>query len=819
MINPSLNMPVFVWDSRYETGIDMVDTQHRRLVEILNTLGDLYAQGARNEEIVQTLDALADYSVYHFQMEEELMARYQIDPDHLEGHKQSHASFVKQALTALDKVQENAVELTGGLLTFLTKWLIFHILGVDQRMAAEIHALEGGASHERARQIGEEAMTESSSVLLGAFNQMYENLSVRTHAYWDAAQRLQREVSERERAESELAARLHELTCLTDISAIMERRELSLVHALKDIITRIPAAWQFPVGVCLECPEGLFATHDQQESPNTPRATVPVMVDQVPYGTLTVWIRDPSIKECSCNHRLLNLLGERIGDFIERRQALDARRKLSLAVEQSPVSIVITDRNGIIEYVNNRFTTLTGYTREEALGRTPSLLKSDATPGQVYANLWSTITQGKVWEGEFLNQKKNGEQYWESANISPILGPDGEITHFLAVKQDITERKAAERALQDSNAKLSTSLAELQAHAKEMVVLNRMTDLIQTCISQEEACRVVEEAAGELFGGLGGSLAVKNSREGFLETVAHWGQGCDSEPVFSFDDCWAMRRGHPHHVEAGRTSVRCTHIVGDDTVGYLCLPLIVVGETIGLVTMAKPTLVNEDRMRNWQQLAVAFGESIKMSISNLRLRKALKEQAVHDPLTGLFNRRYLDDTLPRELYRAMRTERPLSVVLIDIDHFKRFNDTYGHKAGDLVLQAVARSMESGLRKSDLACRYGGEEFVLVFPEMDGKTACQRVDMMRDQVFRLRVDDGDKTLPPITLSAGIASTRKDYVEQEVLLRAADSALYTAKQSGRNCTVLYDPEASVVTAAPVAAAAPPKVPALNMLVHQR
>lgn len=808
MINPALNMPVFVWDSRYETGIDMVDTQHRQLVKILNTLGDLYAQGAANSDIVQTLDELADYSVYHFEMEEALMARYQIDADHLEGHKQSHASFVKQALTALDKVQENPTELTGGLLTFLTKWLIFHILGVDQRMAAEIHALEGGASHERARQIGEEAMTESSSVLLGAFNQMYENLSVRTHAYWDAAHRLQREVAERERAEQELAARLKELTCLSDISAIMERRELGLVHALEEIVLLIPSAWPFEVGVRLLCPEGMFCTHEREEGQQG--ESVQVMVDQTPYGTLEVWLRDTALEACQCNHRLLELLGERIGEFIERRQALDARRKLSLAVEQSPVSIVITDRNGIIEYVNNRFTSLTGYAREEALGRTPSMLKSDATPSNVYEVLWNTISRGKVWEGEFLNQKKNGELYWESANISPIFGPEGEITHFLAVKQDITERKAAERALQDSNTKLSSSLAELQAHAREMVVLNRMTDLIQTCISQEEACRVVEEAANELFNGLGGSLAVKNSREGFLETVAYWGKGCHSEPVFSFDDCWAMRRGHPHHVDAGRTSVRCTHLSSGEEMAYLCLPLIVVGETLGLVTLAKPELTTEDRMRNWQQLAVAFGESIKMSISNLRLRKALREQAIHDPLTGLFNRRYLDDTLPRELYRASRTERPLSLVLVDIDHFKRFNDTYGHKAGDLVLQAVARTMATGLRKSDLACRYGGEEFVLVFPEMDGQTARQRVDSMRENVYRLRIDDGGRSLPPITLSAGIACADGQYVEQETLIRSADTALYSAKQSGRNCSILYADidEAELIEAGKV-----------SVLVHQR
>jgi diguanylate cyclase (GGDEF)-like protein/hemerythrin-like metal-binding protein/PAS domain S-box-containing protein len=782
-------LPVFVWDARYETGIEMVDTQHKRLVSLINALGELYARSGSETLLIRVFEALGAYTVYHFREEEGLMARHGIDAEHETAHKAIHENFGTQVLVALEKARQAPMQVAGELLPFLTKWLIFHILGTDQRMAAEIHAREAGASPEHAREIAEQSMTESNTVLLGAFNQMYENLSARTHAYWDTAHRLKSEIAERKRAESELADRLRELSCLSDLAVLTESCHPKLEKTLAAIVNLLPKAWGSSVGVRLHCTTGKFSSWAEQ--PAELLAKINLTVDESAYGQLAVFSlgEKPVAEPAASDLTLLQTFGERIASYVERCQAQDARRKLSMAVDQSPVSIIITNRQGVIEYANLYFTTLTGYSLQEVVGQKPNLLKSGHTSADGYRDLWTTILRGDTWAGEFYNRKKNGDLYWESAHISPIAGDDGEITHFLAVKQDITERKTAERHLQDSHSRLSSSLEVLQDHAREMQVISRMTDLIQTCMVQEEACRVVEDAAGDLFRGLGGSLALRSAHEGCLETVATWGQKYGAECLFTYDDCWGMRRGHPHDVEAGNRSARCRHIIDKENAAYLCLPMNVVGEALGLVTLKRPASDAEWSLGDWRQLAVSFAESIKMSISNLKLREALREQAIRDPLTSLYNRRYLENVLPRELNRSVRAQRPMSIVMVDIDHFKRFNDTYGHKAGDLVLQAVARTMQESLRNSDLACRYGGEEFVLLLAEMDGETAVRRMERLLEQVSLLTIESEGLGLPTITFSAGIASCPLHAVQQEQLLGLADAAMYSAKNGGRNQVMLY------------------------------
>ncbi len=789
MAGASDELPVFVWDARYETGIEMVDTQHQRLVSLINALGELYARSGSETLLIRVFEALGAYTVYHFREEEGLMARHGIDAAHEAAHKAIHVNFGEQVVAALEKARLAPMQVAGELLPFLTKWLIFHILGTDQRMAAEIHALEAGASPEHAREIAEQSMTESNTVLLGAFNQMYENLSARTHAYWDAAHRLKSEIAVRKYAEAELADRLRELSCLSELAVETESCHPKLDKPLAAIVGLLPKAWGSPVGIRLHCTAGNFSSWTDQ--PAELLAKVNLTVDGSAYGQLAVFALGgkPVAGQTARHVALLETFGERIVRYVERCLAQDARRKLSLAVDQSPVSIIITDRQGVIEYANLYFTTLTGYSLQEVLGQKPNLLKSGHTSADGYRNLWSSILRGETWVGEFYNRKKNGEMYWESAHISPIAGEDGEITHFLAVKQDITERKMAELHLQDSHSRLSSSLEVLQDHAREMQVITRMTDLIQTCMVQEEACRVVEDAAGELFRGLGGSLALKSVHEGCLETVATWGEKYEAENLFTYDDCWGMRRGHPHDVEAGNRSARCRHIIDKDNAAYLCLPMNVVGETLGLVTLKRPVSDAEWSLGDWRQLAVSFAESIKMSISNLKLREALREQAIRDPLTGLYNRRYLENVLPRELNRSVRSQRPISIVMVDIDHFKRFNDTYGHKAGDLVLQSVARTMQEFLRSSDLACRFGGEEFVLLLAEMDGETAVRRVERLLEQVSLLTIEIEGLGLPTITFSAGVASCPLHATQQEQLLGLADAAMYAAKNGGRNQVLLY------------------------------
>src|SRR2546428_456512 len=291
---------------------------------------------------------------------------------------------------------------------------------------------------------------------------------------------------------------------------------------------------------------------------------------------------------------------------------------------------------------------------------------------------------------------------------------------FEAARDGILIVDTASRKITDVNPYMSElfgySPAELLRRDSEMQLLNRMTDLLQSCNTQEEAYKVITLLGRELFPGQHGCVAVLHAAGLHLETVARWGDETPVEPTFSLEDCWALRRGSFHEITDPQVGL-CRHFVHQIETGYLCAPLMVQGEILGLLCLVGATAGWEGKHRvSQQQLTVMVGESIKLCLSNLKLREKLHAQAIHDPLTGLFNRRHLEDSLSRELHRAHRRNSPLGVAMLDLDHFKRFNDTFGHNAGDSLLHELGRLLREKVRQSDISCRYGGEEFVLILPD-------------------------------------------------------------------------------------------------------
>lgn len=355
--------------------------------------------------------------------------------------------------------------------------------------------------------------------------------------------------------------------------------------------------------------------------------------------------------------------------------------------------------------------------------------------------------------------------------------------------RDITARKLAETGLQRANEKLSSVVSTLRRRDGEMTLLNHMNELLQTCETPEEAYRVIPIMAAELFPGQSGCLAVFHGSDQYLETVARWGDGTLVENVFPMKDCWAIRRGRPHEVVDPKTSLLCEHFVRPPERGYRCLPLTMQGETLGVFYLDAAPADIDDHPINQGQLALTVGETIKLSLANLKLRKTLHEQATRDPLTGLFNRRYLDETLPRELHGALRRDAHVCLAMIDLDHFKRFNDTFGHDTGDLVLRESGRLLRENLRKSDVACRYGGEEFVLVLPDSSLADASQRIEQVRLLFEKLEIRQNGQLMSTTTISAGVAASPEHGWTMDILLRAADEALYAAKEAGRNRVSVY------------------------------
>jgi diguanylate cyclase (GGDEF)-like protein len=205
---------------------------------------------------------------------------------------------------------------------------------------------------------------------------------------------------------------------------------------------------------------------------------------------------------------------------------------------------------------------------------------------------------------------------------------------------------------------------------------------------------------------------------------------------------------------------------------------------------ADSELAPAERLVAAQQIAQTASEQIALALSNLKLRETLRSQAIRDPLTGLFNRRYLEESFDRELHRSARNQTALSVILMDLDHFKRFNDTFGHEAGDLLLREIGSLLKSSVRGGDIPCRFGGEEFLLVMPEATGETAQQRAEQLREKIKQLALEYQGQPLGRVTMSLGIAVYPSHGHAATDIVRAADRALYRAKAEGRDRVVVAD-----------------------------
>ncbi len=332
---------------------------------------------------------------------------------------------------------------------------------------------------------------------------------------------------------------------------------------------------------------------------------------------------------------------------------------------------------------------------------------------------------------------------------------------------------------------LARQAQDLAQHNREIGLLHDLGELLQGCHTVAEAYSVIGRSLGRLFAGDSGALFIFRSSRNLVEAVAVWGEAPPPEQVFAPDDCWALRQGKAQLGGEGAGASPCAHVFGG-TGAYLCVPLMSHGEAMGLLRVL-PASPDEGRLERKQQLTLTGTSQLGLALANLKMQENLRDMAVRDPLTGLFNRRYLEETLEREFLRATRQGAPIPLIMLDIDHFKRFNDTYGHDAGDALLRESGVFLQRHIRGSDVACRYGGEEFVLTLPESSLEIACARAEEMRQAVKTLQVHHGHRTLEAITLSFGVAALPEHGDNLDAVLNAADAAMYRAKQAGRDRVV--------------------------------
>lgn len=326
------------------------------------------------------------------------------------------------------------------------------------------------------------------------------------------------------------------------------------------------------------------------------------------------------------------------------------------------------------------------------------------------------------------------------------------------------------------NDRLLRRVEELQQRSRQLTLLTEMSELLQLSTTLGEAADILPPYAQRLFPAFDGALYVAGTSAGSLDRAAVWGHA-ELGPRFAASDCWALRRAHAHVVSAEAAELACRH-TGCSPTAMLCVPMLAGGEAIGVLTLRARDLTRvQDEI---ELFARAFADQIALALANLRLQETLRTRAVRDSLTGLFNRRCMEETLQR----VSRGDSRVGVIVADVDHFKQYNDTWGHAGGDALLQQLARLMQRVFGEEDVVCRFGGDEFVIVMPDTSFDALRASSERLVEESRRMQVHLDGQLLGPITLSAGIALAPGHATTVDGLIAAADRALYAAKSGGRD-----------------------------------
>lgn len=521
---------------------------------------------------------------------------------------------------------------------------------------------------------------------------------------------------------------------------------------------------------------------------------------------------------------LLIIVSAVVSGIIVYLNGRSARRPVSAAVhdrdsqfrtlaEAIPLIVWTAGADGTTNYINQRWYEMTGTAKGDCLGTSWSVFvhPDDLT---ICLEKWNAcVRSGNTFEIEYRLRDKEDRYRWFINRAVPLRDASGVIKQWFGSCTDIDDQMRTQQLLEDqikertselfqTNTKLQAEMWQKDLARKQLdeqnehmmrdltdrsaraTMLAKMGEVLQSCISQEEILKAAVGFAPKIFFS-SGALALFNQHQN-LEVVSSWSNCVVPLATFDRTDCWALRTGRTHFVPAGDHTARCAHAENIKN-SYVCIPIVAQGETLGILHFQAspdhPQLRESDL-----SLKNTFAGQIGLSIANIRLREALRNQSIVDALTGLFNRRYLEEILEREIRRALRSDQTVGLMMLDLDHFKKFNDTYGHDAGDAVLRETAAFLKRSVRAEDIVCRFGGEEFVVILPLADAKITQARAERIRSKVHELTVLHQGKSVGSVTVSAGVAALPSHGESSKALLEAADAALYRAKREGRDRVVL-------------------------------
>lgn len=373
--------------------------------------------------------------------------------------------------------------------------------------------------------------------------------------------------------------------------------------------------------------------------------------------------------------------------------------------------------------------------------------------------------------------------YWLDATLKSITAVVSMATAIFLwplvprASRFIDEKQRAAQELAEVNRRLSESLELLRRRSSELDRLNVMSDLLQTSRNLDDFGTTIVSAVNDLGVSPRGALYLRETGQPLMRAIASWGDAQLRDSVLPAEQCHAL---------TGRGGERCDSedrcaLFQTLAHNHICAPLVAGGDILGILHFRA---VADEQDPHVRAVIETLAERASVALANIRLRENLVARSIRDPLTGLFNRRFLDEALPLEEGRARRSGGGFGVVMFDLDRFKQLNDTCGHDAGDAALRAFAKLLQGSVRSGDIACRYGGEEFVLVLPGLSLADAVHRAERIRWALSRQLLEHCGEMLGPVTVSAGVAAYPDQGSDVATVMRAADRALYRAKENGRN-----------------------------------
>ncbi|MDZ7951794.1 diguanylate cyclase [Nostoc sp. DedQUE09] len=465
----------------------------------------------------------------------------------------------------------------------------------------------------------------------------------------------------------------------------------------------------------------------------------------------------------------------------DTRELQRSQQMQRLFLDQGPFAAYIKDEQSRILYYNRELQSRFSVDPQEWLGKTDSEFLPDPEEGRrVMENdriVLKTLRPLKLIE-EVKVSANNQPCYWLSFKFPFSDGATGAY-RVGGISIDITESIEAQRSLTDLNRQLEEKTLKLEAKKRELIYLSDMAEILYSCESEDEVYQVVALTCSKLFPNIRGSIYIIANSKNYVQMNSFWGGERRSKEIFSLSDCWALRRGKLNLSSPRNSGLMCSHLIQPVSGTHLCVPLFAQGEVVGILHLdALEEISPEDR-----QTSEIIARTLGIALNNLSIKQRLTHENLRDGMTQLFNQSYMESITEQRLAEAERSGQPLSIIFLDIDNFKSYNSRYGHVTANIVLQGLAKLLLKSIRSFDIACRWGGEEFVIVMPNMTLETLRKRVEQLRLDIEQMQLKDGDRLLESITASFGIAVSEPGITVKDFLNRA-NQAMLEAKRTGKN-----------------------------------